>query len=76
MEDWLTPEIIIISLLAVAGIAVSIVLALRLRSRKELSFEILQTISLLSVEEAVKGRVKILFDDEPVQDLRGSLAIG
>jgi hypothetical protein len=54
---------------AILAVAVAIFLYLRQRQRKELSYEFVYRAPLVSIEESVKGRVKILLDDKPVQDI-------
>ena len=51
------------------AIIVSIVLWWTQRRRKALSFDIISRTPLLSVEDKVKGKLQILFDGEPVQDV-------
>jgi len=55
------------AILALAAIFISIGLYLRQRRRKAMSYEIVSQTPLLSMEEEVKGKLKILFEDEPVQ---------
>jgi hypothetical protein len=51
----------------VTAIIVSIILYLKQRQRKALSYEIVSSIPLLSMEEEVKERLQILFNNKPVQ---------
>ncbi|TFH64830.1 MAG: hypothetical protein E4G91_04565 [Candidatus Zixiibacteriota bacterium] len=61
-------QFIVTSIIAVLAIIVSVILAVRLRSRKQLSYEILSNQPLLTVNEEAKGRVKILYDNTDVLD--------
>jgi len=58
------------ALVTFVGIPVTVALALVLRKRKQLSYEILSHVPLLNVEEAIQGRVKILFDGQPVGNVQ------
>jgi len=57
------------ALLAFSAIVISILLYWMQRRRKVLSYEIVSRTPLLSVEEEVKGKLQILFDGSPVQDV-------
>ena len=54
-------------LLAIIAILVSISLYLKQRRRKILSYEIVSRTPLLSMEEEIKGTLKILYDGQPVE---------
>jgi hypothetical protein len=56
------------TILAAAAIGVTLALFLIARRRKRLSYELSVT-RVLSVHEAVKGKVQILFGGEPVRDV-------
>jgi hypothetical protein len=62
-------QFIVLAALALAAVVVSILLLWMQRRRKALSYEIISRTPLLSVEEEVKGKLQILFDDKPVQDV-------
>jgi len=55
--------------LGLVAIIVTIILWRTQRRRKALSYEIISRTPLLSVEDEVKGKVQILFDGNPVQDI-------
>jgi len=57
------------TILAVIAILVSISLYLKQRRRKMLSYEIVSRTPLLSIEEEIKGVLKILYEGEPVQQV-------
>jgi hypothetical protein len=61
-------QFIVTSIIAVLAIIVSVILAMKLRTRKQLSYEILSSQPLLTVNEEAKGRVKILYDNAEVAD--------
>lgn len=54
---------------AFVAIVVPILIYLKQRQRKALSYEILSRTPLLSIEEEVKGKLKILFNNNPAQDV-------
>lgn len=54
---------------AILAFAFGLFLYWKQRQRKELSYEFILRVPLVSVWEALKGRVKILFDDQPVQSI-------
>jgi len=56
-------------ILALLAIIFSIVLYFLQRQNKEVSYQILSFTPLLSVEDEIKGRVKILFDQQPVEEV-------
>ena len=56
-------------ILALAAILISIFLYQKQRRRKALSYEIISRTPLLSMEEEVKGKLQILFDKKPVQQV-------
>ncbi len=53
------------------GILVSVILYLRQRKFKTLAYQVSPTFPLLSVIESVKGNIKVLYDDQPVEGLEG-----
>ena len=55
--------------LTLMTIIVAILLYWLQRRRKALSYEIVTSTPLLSVEEEIKGRVQILFDNKPIKDV-------
>lgn len=57
------------ALLAAIAILVSIILYLKQRRRKALSYEILSRTPLLSVKEEIKKQLKILYDGKPVRQV-------
>jgi hypothetical protein len=57
------------TVLALLAILLSLILYYKQRQKKALSYEVLSATPLLSVGGEIKGRVKILFDDEPVEDV-------
>ncbi len=57
------------ALVGVGGIVASIFLALMLRKRKTLSYEVVSSTPLLSSLEEAKGKIKILFNDAPVRSV-------
>lgn len=62
-------QFIVLAALALATVVVSILLFWMQHRRKALSYEIISRTPLLSVEGEVKGKLQILFDGEPVQDV-------
>ncbi len=54
---------------AFVAVVVSVILYLRQRSVKALTYEILTEVVLIGVDKSVKNRVKISFDDMPVSSL-------
>ena len=54
---------------AILAVAVPLFLYWRQRQRKELSYEFVYRAPLVSIEEPVRGRVKVLLDDKPVQNI-------
>jgi hypothetical protein len=56
------------ALLILGSLIVSLFL-LKQRGRKSLTYEILSNISLLSNKEEIKGKLKILFEETPVEDV-------
>jgi len=57
------------AVLAVVSILLAIFLYLRSRQRKSLSYEVLSQYPLISVNDEIKGRLKILLDDISVKDV-------
>lgn len=58
--------IVITSVIAVAAILVSVLLYLKQKSRKELSYEIVSSASVVSVASNVSSKLQILFEGKPV----------
>ncbi|MFZ3064412.1 MAG: hypothetical protein WA277_03895 [Nitrospirota bacterium] len=65
-QTW---QFIIPTAIAVLAIVVSILIYLKQRQSKLLSYEILTHTPLLSLEEKIKGKLQILFDGKPVEDV-------
>jgi hypothetical protein len=65
------------ALLGLAAIIITLVLWWTARKRKQLSYQIVSDTPLVSVREEaeLKGRLKVLFDDVPAQDLELSAVI-
>jgi len=57
------------AIFAILAFAFGLFLYWKQRQRKELSYQFVYGAPLVSIEEAVKERVKILLDDKPVQDI-------
>lgn len=55
--------------LAFVALIVSILVFLKQRQRKELQYALINLTPLLSVEEELRGRVRILFDEQPVDNV-------
>ena len=51
------------------AIIISIILWRTQRRRKALSYDIISRAPLLSVDDEIKGKLKIYFDGKPVQDI-------
>jgi hypothetical protein len=58
------------AVVAVAALALSILVALAQRRRKRLGYHIETATAVLSMREELAGRIKVLLDDELVDDLR------
>src|SRR5947209_7742477 len=54
---------------AFLAIILTIALYLKQRQHKALSFRVLSDTTLLSVEDDIKGRVKIFFDDQQIDEV-------
>lgn len=54
---------------AVLALVTSIVVAILQRRRKLLDYEVLTDTPLLTIREELQGRVKVLLDDQPIQDV-------
>jgi hypothetical protein len=52
--------------IGVLAALVTIFIALRQRNQKEIVYDIISDTPILSIKEEVKNRVKVLFDDKPV----------
>jgi hypothetical protein len=59
--------------LAVLAIAISVFLYFKQRQFKSLSYAIVSITPLLSVHDEVRRRVKILYDEQPIQDVHLAL---
>ena len=57
------------STIAFAAFVVSIYLFLLQRRKKSLSYEILTDTDLLTIDETIKGNIKIVFDGNPIQNM-------
>lgn len=62
-------QFVIATVIAVLAIVVSILIYLKQRQRKALSYQILTQTPLLGLEEKIKGKLQILFDGKPVEDV-------
>lgn len=62
-------QFVIATVIALLAIIVSILIYLKQRQRKALSYKILTNTPLLGIEEKIKGKLQILFDDKPVEDV-------
>jgi len=71
MPDWLTPPVVLSSLLALSGILVGVIQSRRQRKFKALAYQVSPIFPLLSVSESIGGSVKILYEDQPVEGLEG-----
>lgn len=67
-------QFIIGVLIAIAAIVVTIIVYLKQRTRKSLSYEILSLNPLLSVKEEIKEKVQILYEGKPVEKVHLILA--
>ena len=56
-------------IIALMTIPVSIILYWKQRRRKALSYEIVSVTPLLSIKEEIKGKMRILFENKPVQQV-------
>jgi len=54
---------------AIIAVFVSVGLYFKQRRRKSLSYEIIASTSLFSMKEEIKGKIRILYDDKPVQQV-------
>jgi hypothetical protein len=57
-------------LLALVTIVVTIVIYMRQRQRKKVSYTVLSSVPLLSVKEEIKGNLQILFNGKPIQQVQ------
>lgn len=57
------------AILAVLAIVVSISLWMLQRRKKKLGYDVLSNLSLLTVREELEGRLKVLFDENPVKNV-------
>jgi hypothetical protein len=71
MPDWVTPQVIISSSLALLAISVSVFLYRLQRRFKALTYQVSPAFPILSVRESVKGSVKILYEDKLVEGIEG-----
>ena len=67
LSDWFSAGQIIA---AVVGIAISLVIYLKQRQRKDLSYSVITSTPLLTVGSEIAGRIQILFDSNPVRDVK------
>src|SRR5688572_11946711 len=58
------------AVLALLAVVIPISIYLKQRRRKTLSYIVLSSTDLLSVQEEIKGQIKILFNDDPVESVR------
>ena len=58
------------AILTLLAILLTLALYLKQRRRKALSYAVVSSSDLLSVEEEIRGRVKVLFDNAPVENVR------
>ena len=55
---------------ALFAIVLSLIVFFKQRQRKRLDYDILSSTPLLSVREDIRGRVEILFDKQPVEEVQ------
>jgi hypothetical protein len=63
------PQFLISSFIAIVAPLVVYLLELRNRTQKRLSYDLVSVVSLLSIKDEIKHRVKILVDDRLVDDI-------
>ena len=64
-----TCQFIIVILLTIAAIVVSVIIYLKQRQRRSLSYEIVSATPLLSVEEDIKKDLQISYKGKPVEQV-------
>lgn len=69
MDILIDPLEFIGVILAAATIIISIILYMRQRQKKGISYTIVSCVPLLSVGEEISGKLQILFDGKPVQQV-------